>query len=50
LQNDAPGGRPYAQAQAGYVAEKLTQLTELKDKGALTPEECEQQRSRLLST
>jgi hypothetical protein len=43
-------GTVYAQAQAGYVAEKLTQLTELKDKGALSPEEYEQQRSRLLST
>lgn len=40
----------FEQAQAGYVAEKLTQLLELREKGAITPEQYETQRSRLLST
>ncbi len=45
-----PAAAPmYEQAQAGYVAEKLTELTQLKDKGALSAEEYDRQRSRLLS-
>ena len=39
----------YEQIQAGYVADKLSELTALRDKGALTPEEFERQRARLLS-
>ena len=40
----------FEQQRAGYVAEKLTQLTELKDKGAISAEEYDRQRARLLST
>lgn len=38
-----------AQAQAAFVAEKLTQLTDLRDKGAISAEEYDRQRARLLS-
>jgi len=39
----------YERAQAGYVVDKLTELTALRDRGAISPDEYEQQRSRLLS-
>jgi len=38
-----------ASERAGYVAEKLTQLTELRDKGVITEEDFEKQKRRLLA-
>lgn len=44
--DDAP---ELASAHAGYVADKLTELTALADKGVISPEEFEKQRVRLLA-
>jgi len=38
-----------AAARAGFIAEKLTQLTDLKDKGVLSQQEFDKQRARLLA-
>jgi hypothetical protein len=38
-----------ASAHAGYVADKLTQLTDLKEKGVISQAEYDKQRSRVLA-
>lgn len=38
-----------AQAHAGFVADKLTQLTALKEKGVISEAEFDKQRARLLA-